>query len=69
MCNRLPEIYKNGDAGIFPVYYSLNIAAAFLLFFIVFGQIAYINTFSGVFLFCFCTIHWDSIPSLEIFES
>ena len=25
MCNRLPEINKNGDAGIFPVYYSLNI--------------------------------------------
>ena len=25
MCNRLPEIYKNGDAGIFPVYYSLKI--------------------------------------------
>ena len=24
MCNRLPEINKNGDAGIFPVYYSLN---------------------------------------------
>ena len=24
MCNRLPEIYKNGDAGIFPVYYSLK---------------------------------------------
>ena len=24
MCNRLPEIKKNGDAGIFPVYYSLN---------------------------------------------
>ena len=22
MCNRLPEINKNGDAGIFPVYYS-----------------------------------------------
>ena len=25
MCNRLPEINKNGDAGIFPVYYSLKI--------------------------------------------
>ena len=25
MCNRLPEINKNGDAGIFPVYYSLNL--------------------------------------------
>ena len=25
MCNRLPEIKKNGDAGIFPVYYSLKI--------------------------------------------
>ena len=25
MCNRLPEIMKNGDAGIFPVYYSLNV--------------------------------------------
>ena len=24
MCNRLPELMKNGDAGIFPVYYSLN---------------------------------------------
>ena len=24
MCNRLPEITKNGDAGIFPVYYSLK---------------------------------------------
>ena len=24
MCNRLPEMMKNGDAGIFPVYYSLN---------------------------------------------
>ena len=24
MCNRLPEMVKNGDAGIFPVYYSLN---------------------------------------------
>ena len=22
MCNRLPEIKKNGDAGIFPVYRS-----------------------------------------------
>ena len=22
MCNRLPEINKNGDAGIFPVYYK-----------------------------------------------
>ena len=27
MCNRLPEIKKSGDAGIFPVYYSLNINA------------------------------------------
>ena len=27
MCNRLPEINKNGDAGIFPVYYSLKEAA------------------------------------------
>ena len=26
MCNRLPELMKNGDAGIFPVYYSLNYA-------------------------------------------
>ena len=26
MCNRLPEINKNGDAGIFPVYYSLKTA-------------------------------------------
>ena len=25
VCNRLPEIMKNGDAGVFPVYYSLNI--------------------------------------------
>ena len=24
MCNRLPEMMKNGDAGIFPLYYSLN---------------------------------------------
>ena len=24
MCNRLPEIMKNGDAGIFFVYYSLK---------------------------------------------
>ena len=24
MCNGLPEIMKNGDAGIFPVYYSLK---------------------------------------------
>ena len=24
MCNRLPEMIKDGDAGIFPVYYSLN---------------------------------------------
>ena len=24
MCNRLPEIKKTGDAGIFPVYYSLK---------------------------------------------
>ena len=24
MCNRLPELMKNGDTGIFPVYYSLN---------------------------------------------
>ena len=24
MCNRLSEIMKNGDAGIFPVYYSLK---------------------------------------------
>ena len=23
-CNRLPELMKNGDAGIFPVYYSLK---------------------------------------------
>ena len=22
MCNRLPEMMKNGDAGIFPVYYN-----------------------------------------------
>ena len=27
MCNRLPEINKNGDAGIFPVYYSLKVVA------------------------------------------
>ena len=25
VCNRLPEIMKNGDAGIFPVYYSLKV--------------------------------------------
>ena len=24
MCNRLPKLMKNGDAGIFPVYYSLK---------------------------------------------
>ena len=24
MCNRLPELMKSGDAGIFPVYYSLK---------------------------------------------
>ena len=24
MCNHLPELMKNGDAGIFPVYYSLK---------------------------------------------
>ena len=24
MCNRLPELMKNGDAGIYPVYYSLK---------------------------------------------
>ena len=24
MCNRLPELMKNEDAGIFPVYYSLK---------------------------------------------
>ena len=24
MCNRLPEMMKSGDAGIFPVYYSLK---------------------------------------------
>ena len=25
MCNRSPEMMKNEDAGIFPVYYSLNL--------------------------------------------
>ena len=25
MCNRLPELRKHGDTGIFPVYYSLNL--------------------------------------------
>ena len=25
MCNRLPEMMENWDAGIFPVYYSLNV--------------------------------------------
>ena len=25
MCNRLPEMMKNGDAGIFTVYYSLKL--------------------------------------------
>ena len=25
MCNRSPEMMKNGDAGIFPVYYNLII--------------------------------------------
>ena len=29
MCNRLAEMMKNGDAGIFPVYYSLNEPALF----------------------------------------
>ena len=29
MCNRLPEIMKNGDAGIFPLYYSLNVLTIF----------------------------------------
>ena len=29
MCNHLPEIMKNGDAGIFPVYYSLKAAVEF----------------------------------------
>ena len=24
MCNRLPDLMNNGDAGIFPVYYSLK---------------------------------------------
>ena len=24
MCNRLPELMKSGDAGIFPVHYSLT---------------------------------------------
>ena len=32
MCNRLPEIKKNGDAGIFPVYYSLNSGQSSFLF-------------------------------------
>ena len=27
MCNRLPEMMKNVDAGIFPVYYSLNLSS------------------------------------------
>ena len=31
MCNRLPKMMKNGDAGIFPVYYSLNDRGAHLL--------------------------------------
>ena len=31
MCNRLPEMMKNGDAGIFPVYYSLKTAANWVL--------------------------------------
>ena len=29
MCNRLPEIMKNGDAGIFPVYYTLKSVLSF----------------------------------------
>ena len=33
MCNRLPEINKNGDAGIFPVYYSLN-GATYIFFYL-----------------------------------
>ena len=36
MCNRLPEINKNGDAGIFPVYYSLN--SYFLFIFVATGR-------------------------------
>ena len=27
MCNCLPEMMKNGDAGIFPVYYSVKYVA------------------------------------------
>ena len=26
MCSHLPELMKSGDAGIFPVYYSLNVS-------------------------------------------
>ena len=26
MCNRLPELMNNGDAGVFPVYYSRRFA-------------------------------------------
>ena len=31
MCNRLPELMKNEDAGIFPVYYSLKLDSLFVL--------------------------------------
>ena len=31
MCNRLPELIKNGDAGIFSVYYSLKMARVVLV--------------------------------------
>ena len=40
MCNRLPEMMKNGDVGIFPVYYSLEkqyevlVCSTFLFFLI-----------------------------------
>ena len=31
MCKRLPELMKNGDAGIFPVYYSLKLRIEYLV--------------------------------------
>ena len=40
MCNRLPELMKNGDAGIFPVYYNRNLASNILS-----------PSFGGTFLF------------------
>ena len=33
MCNRLPKIKKSGDAGIFPVYYSLKYKYRYIVVF------------------------------------